>query len=129
MISILHTSQSSSSSSSLLLNIIIIICLTAPTSTPLNVQVTSSTTSSLTFTWDEIPCGARRGVIEYVYELLDGGRVVLSDRTPSTDINIAGLMTATNYVFRVAVVSVDSGETGPYSQPVNAITSDEGINK
>ena len=94
--------------------------ITDPTAAPSNVQSTATTSSSLTFTWDEIPCGSRGGDISYKY-IFDS-----SAETSTTDKSVTfnQLAACSSYDFKVR--GSNTKGDGPWSSTVSAETNDEG---
>ncbi len=92
----------------------------APVAAPINLQY-SATTDSLTFTWDEIPCGSRGGSItsyDYTFDLTPGS---VTRRSEAFD----QLTACTNYNFKVK--GVNSASSGPYTSELSATTATEGL--
>ena len=92
------------------------ICI-APAAAPSNVTFTSTTTS-ITFTWDEIPCGSRGGSItyEYVFDSNNG-------TSKSTSETFNQLRPCSSYRFKVRAKN-EAGH-GLYSSEVIGETQDE----
>ena len=91
----------------------------APVAAPTNLQY-SATTDSLTFTWDEIPCGSRCGnitIYEYTFASKEGN---VTGRSETFD----QLTACTNYTFKVK--GVNSVSSGPYTSELSAATEAEG---
>ena len=92
----------------------------APYTSPGNVQITASTSSSLTISWDEIHCANRNGIITgYPYELYlksDINTALLTSTTTSTSVTISsGLTPDTEYFIRVAAkTNAGSGSWSNY---------------
>ena len=95
--------------------------LIVPTGAPHN--VTSSTTSrSVTVSWDDIECLERNGEITgYTVVFQQQGRNVTE-----RNFTASGLTPHTNYTFRVA--GVNSNGTGPFSANLIILTDEEGTN-
>ncbi|XP_072019232.1 phosphatidylinositol phosphatase PTPRQ-like [Amphiura filiformis] len=94
-----------------------------PLVAPQNVQTTVVTSSSITFTWDMIPCGSRRGDLKkYLYRLINARDTtqVIADEVSATTVTIEGLMSCSNYTFVVAAKTID---VGPYSEELLAPTT------
>ena len=94
-----------------------VIVPTVPTARP-SVTVTS-TTNSLEFTWSEVSCGSRGGLIlKYHYRLhkQDVNTVITNQHTPDAtkmSVNMQGLETGQVYEFQVA--AVNSAGTGHFT--------------
>ena len=71
----------------------------APTAIPANIRTTSTAKTTITFEWDEIPCGSRGGAISYKYTL--DTTPPRSDTTTDTAITLTGLDRCTSYLFKV----------------------------
>ena len=89
----------------------------APTDPPSNLRNTGIAPSSMSFSWDDVPCGSRGGEITgYVYDLssASNGDLVLSGTTSAANrfVMLSGLGQQMPYDFRVAAVT--SVGTGPY---------------
>ncbi|XP_072013096.1 netrin receptor unc-40-like isoform X2 [Amphiura filiformis] len=86
-----------------------------PSKTPANVRATSASSTTITYSWDEIPCGNRNGVITgYRYEVTQSDSVVLADDTPLRSITVESLLPNTEYSFRVAArTKVGLGDFSP----------------
>ena len=84
-----------------------ILFLTAPLERPKNVRLVSADSSTLTFEWDEVPCGSRGGLLHYETELqiTISGFIVSSQQTSSTTATISGLGAGIFYHFQVAAVT------------------------
>ncbi|XP_072048352.1 receptor-type tyrosine-protein phosphatase kappa-like [Amphiura filiformis] len=90
---------------------------TAPTVAPENLEF-SATTTSLTFSWDEVPCGNRSGSIsayDYVFNSVSG---TVTDRSKS----FSPLAACSSYTFKVRGVNVGNG---PYTSEITGRTSDQ----
>ena len=104
----------------------LIIHCTAPSAPPDNVEHINVTDVSVSFAWDEVPCGSRRGnIIDYSYELRTSlGDDIKSDTTSARSLSFTELLPCTDYIFKVAArTSVD---IGPYSN-LTLATSTKGI--
>ncbi|XP_072041335.1 protein sidekick-like [Amphiura filiformis] len=85
----------------------------APSAPPGNVRITASSDTTLTITWDEIPCSDWNGhILGYRYELTLQSVVIDSEDVTTTSVTIT-LDTADTYIFSVAG-RTDSG-IGPYT--------------
>ena len=91
----------------------------APTEGPSNIILQSSTNSSLTVSWDDIPCTGRNGLITgYRYRLqrVSDNSIIVTDDTPMTTVTISDLIPDTEYYFNVGAKSERSD--GPTSENV-----------
>ncbi len=104
-------------------------CFTVPIGTVADLTPTAQTSETLTFEWEEVPCGSRQGNITYYqYELYDVDmQFIKGDKVeaPITNVTIVDLVPCTSYYFRVAPVT--QIETGPYSDNLLANTSVAGM--
>ena len=96
---------------------------------PKNVRVVSSNSSSLTFSWDEVPCGSRgEGILHYDAELSMSpsnsvtSTTVLTQQTSGTTITMSELASGTSYSFRVAAVTLGERQ---YSKVLEAQTTNK----
>ena len=88
--------------------------------------MTATDLNSLTFSWGEVPCGDRRGVItQYFYQLSDVNDVPMASvngDTSNRNVTIQnGLSQCATYRFRVR-----ANPNGPFSDPVEAMTTSSG---
>ncbi|XP_072047720.1 uncharacterized protein [Amphiura filiformis] len=105
----------------------------APSVSPTNVQYISSQASSLTFTYNAIPCGSRYGNIQYQYEITDlsTNNVMIADDESIDEsitndvvtVTINSLQCRTGYRFRVRGANDDGQLLGPYTMAVDRSTS------
>ena len=79
----------------------------APTAAPANVRITSTTTTTLTYAWDHIPCGSRGGSISYKYTL--DSIPPEAGTTTATTTTLTGLGPCTSYLFKVRATN-DAGD-------------------
>eukprot|EP00731_Ephydatia_muelleri_P012812 Em0007g122a len=95
----------------------------APSAPPNNLTEVTKTSSSMTISWEEVPCQDQNSVIvEYrvIYGAVTsgvGGTVATSGRT----LTVNGLSPYTNYSIEVSAVNSD-GAMGPYSSPLFVVT-------
>ncbi len=97
--------------------------ISVPLVAPQNVQVASISSSSLTFIWDAIPCGDRRGDLKkYPYKLTNARDTtqMITGEVSGTMVTIDGLMSCSNYTFAVAARTIG---VGPYSTDLLAPTT------
>ncbi|XP_038059716.1 uncharacterized protein LOC119730762 [Patiria miniata] len=89
-----------------------------PTKAPTEVNSTSVTSTSLSFSWSKPPCGSRGGIITgYTYILTEVGPesvVVIQSVTSQESETIQGLSPLSEYSFQVAANT--TAGAGPYSQ-------------
>eukprot|EP00731_Ephydatia_muelleri_P019065 Em0011g1105a len=96
----------------------------APSAPPNNLTEVSKTSSSVTISWEEVPCQDQNSVIvEYsvLYGAVTsgvGGTVTTSGRT----LTVNGLSPYTNYSIEVSAVNSD-GVMGPYSSLLFVVTA------
>ena len=86
-----------------------------PTAVPDNVHITASTTTSLDYAWDEIPCWSRGGTISYKYSL--DSSPPKTGTTINTHKSVSGLIACGTYEFKVQATnsagdSDDGSESG-----------------
>ncbi|XP_038068801.1 angiopoietin-1 receptor-like [Patiria miniata] len=94
-----------------------------PSAPPQQVTVTSTTKSSLTFSWSQPACGSRGGIItSYSYKLSGPGSQLILDVSTAEQVEIDGLIPFTNYSFQVAANT--SVGAGPYSDVVDQRTDE-----
>ena len=91
--------------------------LLEPSAVPANLTFIATTTS-LTFTWDEVPCGNRGGPNTYKYTLDTSSPV----ETAATSVTISDLIPCSSYQFSV-LASTSAGD-GPVTN-IAAATDDE----
>ncbi len=97
----------------------LVLYIAAPSAAPINLQY-SATTDSLTFTWEEIPCGSRGGSItsyEYIFDSTSGSATLRSETFDQ-------LTACTNYDFKVK--GVNRINSGPPTSELSATTATEG---
>ncbi|XP_072041080.1 netrin receptor unc-40-like [Amphiura filiformis] len=93
-----------------------------PTVVPSNLQLHDRGLCSLTFAWDDLPCGSRGGTINYIYELVNDINGDTVRGQPTTNyIFINTLDCVVDYKFRVAAGS--SKGPGPWTGYINASTT------
>ena len=99
--------------------------LLAPTGGPRNVA-SSTTSRSVTVSWDAIECLERNGEItDYtvLFQQQGGARLPGEVNVTERTFTASGLTPHTNYTFRVA--GGNSNGTGPFSNNVTALTSED----
>ena len=95
-----------------------------PSAAPTGFAVLSVTNSSVTLTWNNIPCVDRNGpFLGYVIEYTpDGGMASTTLLTGSNQ--LTGLAACTNYTLRIA--AQNDASTGEFSSPLSVITNETG---
>ena len=85
-------------------------------------MASEATTTTLTFTFLEIPCGSRKGNTQYQYEIKDlGTDMVEQDATFQTSVSnevnvvVSNLRSGIQYSFRVRGSNGNGHLLGPYS--------------
>ncbi|XP_072041090.1 uncharacterized protein [Amphiura filiformis] len=99
-----------------------------PSAAPSNVKLISSDVDSLSFSWDEVPCGSRHGVITgYYYQLIDDNGVIMQANTTNMQITFeSGLLQCMRYQFKVS--AGPQGNLAPFSDITEAITATSVVN-
>ena len=88
-------------------------------------MVPSTTSRSVSVSWNAIDCIERNGVITgYKIEFQEQGGARILGEVVNEMFSIHGLIPHTNYTFRVA--GVNSNGTGPYSDITNILTNEYG---
>ena len=101
-----------------------------PTAAPTDLMSFSDTSTSLSFSWSEPPCGDRGGIITgYTYKLTQVGSMMPDNVEGLTDssnrmVMISGLIPYTDYSFQVAANT--SQGMGPLSSSLNTRTTEGG---
>ena len=99
-----------------------------PDVAPLDISGIVTDSRTLTYSWNEIPCGARGGeVLSYYYELEDDfGSIVRNDSVPSSAsmVTLDNLEPCHGYSFRVTAVT--SIGKGPFTSDLRNVTATEG---
>ena len=98
----------------------IILCSLAPTAPPMSVTTPSSSSSTITVQWGEVPCIHQNGVItgySVQYGVMGSGNTMTMpvDGAATTEATIDNLVSSTTYSIQVA--AVNSEGTGVYSDP------------
>ena len=100
-------------------------CAVAPTGAPRDV-VPSTTSRSVSVSWDAIDCIERNGVITgYTVEFQEQGGARIPGEVMNQTFTTSGLTPHTNYTFRVA--GVNGKGTGPFSTHI-ITTNEDGVN-
>ena len=85
-----------------------------PAVAPPNVRITATTTASIVYAWDTIPCGSRGGSITYKYSL--DSSPPKNGTTPNTHTSVSDLTACAQYEFNVrASNSAGDGVEGSVS--------------
>ena len=90
-------------------------------------MVFSTTSRSVSVSWDTIECIERNGVItDYTVVFQEQGGAVIPGEVNVMDrtFTASGLTPHTNYTFRVAGVNING--TGPFSDSITILTETEG---
>jgi len=100
--------------------------LAEPSGAPRNLVVSSSTTTSITLTWDRISCMDRNGnitgyKIQYGITAFDQTMMFNGTSESSRIFTLGDLVTTNRYKFRVAGVNING--TGPYREVTNLMPS------
>ena len=97
---------------------------TGPSAGPTGFAVLSVSSSSITLTWNDLPCIDQNGpLLGYVIEYTpDGG--MASTTLLTGDNQLTGLAACTNYAMSIAAQN-DAG-TGEFSSPLSVITNGTG---
>ena len=99
--------------------------LTAPTVAPMNISMIQSTTNSLTFAWDEIPCDSTGGE-DIVYEYFLESSPPQNGTTAFTNITLYNLTSCTTYKFTVQARNEEG--TGPQAVSFGSTADKSKIN-
>ena len=93
-----------------------------PASAPAGFAIVSVDNTSVTLTWDELPCFSQNGpILSYVIRYNPDGGTALTDELPFGQNQINGLEPCTRYTFIVAARN-DAG-IGTFSSPLSVVTS------
>lgn len=97
----------------------------APGVTLSNVIFSTSSTS-ITASWDDLPCRDRNGIIRYKPEFRDAsGKLLVDIEVVGPSFTFNGLRPLSDYTFQVAVVNNDG--IGPFT-PIYGVSTDENEN-
>ena len=100
----------------------------APTGSPQCISTTSTTSRSITVSWEKIKCIERNGpIINYTVEFQEVGGALIPGVVVNRIFTATGLTPYTNYIFRVAGVN-DNG-TGPFTNVTSILSEEEGNHK
>ena len=103
-----------------------IVCLfSGPTAAPVSVTTSSTSSSTITVMWGEVPCADQNGAItgySVQYGVMGSGstQMLTVNGADMTQTIIEALMSSTTYSIEVA--AVNSAGTGEYSGPRNQLT-------
>ena len=93
-----------------------------PSTAPTGFAVLSKDSTSVTLTWDELPCSDQNGpLLGYVISHIPYGGVPSTAALPIGSNEITGLMSCTKYTFTIA--AWNSAGIGPFSPQLTIITS------
>ncbi len=98
-----------------------VFCKTVPTGYPTDVTLMALSASTVSATWDDVPCDTlgSKDVLRYEYELESDNGIITGSVTSKTE-TFSNLQCKTVYSFRVKTITND-GE-GPFSEYVTAET-------
>ena len=104
----------------------------APSAPPTSVSTSNVTSSSISVQWGPVVCIDRNGDItsysvQYVVVGNGSTQTMIASGGDSTEANITGLMSSTNYSIEVAAVNTIN--TGVYSIPLYVITEGKPISE
>ncbi len=89
-------------------------------------MVPSTTSRSVSVSWQSIDCIERNGVIAgYTVEFQEQGGPRITGEVVNQTFTASGLTPHTNYIFRVA--GVNSNEIGPFSEIIVITTDEDGM--
>ena len=94
-----------------------------PTGAPQNVTF-SATSRNVSVLWLFINCTERNGLITKYTVMFQSESELIITSINETSFTASGLIPYTNYTFQVA--GVNSNGTGPYSDVITILTSEEG---
>ena len=99
---------------------------TVPSSSPLNVMVTSVNPASLEVSWQQPPVIYHNGLITYdiQYTRVGSSDTMSENVNSGTTHTISGLVAYVDYSVTVAAVNVNG--TGPFSNPVVGKSGEDG---
>ena len=96
-----------------------------PTSAPPGFAVVSVDSTSVTMTWDELPCFSQNGpILSYVLRYTPDGGTTFTAELPLGSNQINGLEPCTRYILMIAAQN-DAG-IGIFSSPLSVVTSGVG---
>ena len=101
------------------------LCSAASTGAPRDV-VPSTTSRSVSVSWDAIDCIERNGVITgYTVEFQEQGGARIPGEVVGQSFIASGLTPVTNYTFRVA--GINTNGTGPLTNTITILTREDGM--
>ena len=101
------------------------LCSAAPTGAPRDV-VPSTTSRSVSVSWDAIDCIERNGVITgYTVEFQEQGGARIPGEVVGQTFTANGLTPQVNHTFRVA--GVNRNGTGPFTDIITILNNEDGI--
>ncbi len=98
-----------------------------PSGAPRNVSLHGSTSTSLTFSWEELSLELQNGNItsyEGTLQELDDSEIVLTEQSAITTVTFSDLDPHTAYIFQVA--ALNGKGMGPRSNTLYAVTNEDG---
>ena len=116
-------------------------CVTAPTETPLNVNVTVETSRNITFSWDQPSLEEQNGILTIYHVIimetqilyLDNGTVITPmgenfNRTYNVSEGRIQLvdMLHPSYNYTVRIAAATAAGIGPFSDPIIVMTLEDG---
>ena len=99
---------------------------TEPSAAPTGFKVVSMNSSSVTLTWNELPCSAQNGpLLGYVISYTpDGGTTPTTETAIGSNHQLTGLTPCTRYTLSISARN-DAG-TGDSSMPLVVVTNGNG---
>ena len=116
-------------------------CITAPTETPLNVNVTVETSRNITLSWDQPSLEEQNGILTIYHVIimetqilyLDNGTVISQmgmnfNRTYNVSEGRTQLidMLHSSYNYTVRIAAANAVGIGPFSDPITVMTLEDG---
>ena len=116
-------------------------CITAPTETPLNVNVTVETSRNITLSWDQPSLEEQNGILTIYHVIimetqilyLDNGTVISQmgmnfNRTYNVSEGRTQLidMLHPSYNYTVRIAAANAVGIGPFSEPITVMTLEDG---
>ena len=116
-------------------------CITAPTETPLNVNVTVETSRNITLSWDQPSLEEQNGILTIYHVIimetqilyLDNGTVISQmgmnfNRTYNVSEGRTQLidMLHPSYNYTVRIAAANAVGIGPFSDPITVMTLEDG---
>ncbi|XP_072016210.1 uncharacterized protein [Amphiura filiformis] len=92
-----------------------------PAVSPVGLRLLTVSQNRVTFMWDPLTCGNRRGVVRYRYEIKQGSTIFIAREVNAVSANEGGLSPGTTYFITVAALT-EAGDTGPSSTALSVTT-------